>query len=73
MYDLLDLGSGTRRMHICYNWINSGVAFSKGKYKKEYPDIYEPEECLKTCLLQYYPVVTTGGQLFYLQMAGGAI
>ena len=58
---------------IYYNWTNSGVAFSKGKYKKEYPDIYEPEECLKTCLLQYYPVVTTGGQLFYLQMAGGAI
>ena len=38
---------------IYYNWINSRVPFAS-KYKKEYPDIYEPEECLKKCLRQYH-------------------
>ena len=39
---------------IYYNWILSRIAFSKSKWKKEYPDIYEPVECLKKCLRQYY-------------------
>ena len=38
---------------IYYDWMNSLVPFAS-KYKRKYPDIYEPEECLKKCIRQYH-------------------
>ena len=41
---------------IFYNWmtISTRPNFSPGKYRTEYQDIYDPAECLKKCLSQYY-------------------
>ena len=45
---------------VPYGWVLHQIAFPNSR-RKEYPDVYEPVKCLKTCLDEYYHSPLWGG------------